>query len=140
MATITHAREAVIQTLYAMEMGNDKAVEQFDELLKEKKIKNQKAEFAKKLLKGVLENQQKIDEIIKDHLIDWSFERLDKIDKQILRIGIYEILYTDTPFQIVIDEAVKLAKNFSEEKAKSFINGILDRVAKENLKTSESEQ
>jgi N utilization substance protein B len=54
MATITHAREAVIQTLYALEMGNEKAVEQFDELLKEKKIKNQKAEFAKKLLNGLL--------------------------------------------------------------------------------------
>ncbi len=131
MATITHAREAVIQTLYALEQGNDKAKEQFDELLKEKKIKNKKADFAKNTLKGVLENINEIDNIIKKHLIDWDFERLDKIDKQILRLGIYEIKYTDTPFQIVIDEAIKLAKNFSEDKAKSFINGILDRVAKE---------
>ena len=131
MATITHAREAVVQTLYAKELGNDKAVEQFDELLKEKKIKNKKAEFAKDLLKGVLEHQEEIDKIIKDHLIDWSFDRLDKIDKQILRVGVYELKYTDTPFQIVIDEAVKIAKNFSEDKAKSFINGILDRIAKE---------
>ena len=78
----------------------------------------------------------KIDIIIKDHLIDWNFERLDKVDKQILRVGIYELLYTDTPYQIVIDEAVKLAKNFSEDKAKSFINGILDRIAKENEQTT----
>jgi len=134
MATITHAREAVIQTLYAQEMGNDKAIEQFEEILKDKKVKGAKAEFAKKLLKGILENIDKIDSIIKDHLIDWDFERLDKVDKQILRVGIYEILYTDTPYQIVIDEAVKIAKNFSEDKAKSFINGILDRVAKENNK------
>ena len=131
MATITHAREAVVQTLYALEQGNDKAIEQFDELLKEKKIKNKKAEFAKNLLKGVLEHKEEIDKIIQDHLIDWSFDRLDKIDKQILRVGVYELKYTDTPFQIVIDEAVKIAKNFSEDKAKSFINGILDRVAKE---------
>jgi len=131
MATITHAREAVVQTLYALEQGNDKAVDQFDELLKEKKIKNKKAEFAKNLLKGVLEHKEEIDKIIKEHLIDWDFDRLDKIDKQILRVGVYELKYTDTPFQIVIDEAVKLAKNFSEDKAKSFINGILDRVAKE---------
>ncbi len=133
MATITHAREAVIQTLYAQEMGNDKAVSQFEEILKDKKVKGSKAEFARKLLKGVLEHIDKIDEIIKDHLIDWSFDRLDKVDKQILRLGIYEILYTDTPYQIAIDEAIKIAKNFSEDKAKSFINGILDRVAKENL-------
>jgi len=56
---------------------------------------------------------------------------LDKVDKQILRLGVYELKYTDTPYQIVIDEAVKIAKNFSEDKAKSFINGILDRIAKE---------
>ena len=131
MATITHAREAVVQTLYALDQGNDQAIEQFDELLKEKKIRNKKAEFAKELLKGVLEHKDEIDKIIKEHLIDWDFERLDKIDKQILRLGVYELKYTDTPYQIVIDEAVKIAKNFSEDKAKSFINGILDRVAKE---------
>ena len=131
MATITHAREAVVQTLYALDQGNDQAIEQFDELLKEKKIRNKKAEFAKELLKGVLEHKDEIDKIIKEHLIDWDFERLDKIDKQILRLGVYELKYTDTPYQIVIDEAVKIAKNFSEDKAKSFINGILDRIAKE---------
>jgi N utilization substance protein B len=131
MATITHAREAVIQTLYALEQGNEDAVKQFDELLKDRKIKGSKAEFAKKLLNGVLEHKDEIDKIIKDHLIDWSFDRLDKVDKQILRLGVYELKYTDTPFQIVIDEAVKIAKNFSEDKAKSFINGILDKVAKE---------
>jgi len=131
MATITHAREAVIQTLYAKEMGNDKAIEQFDEILKEKKVKGPKAEFAKKLLNGVIDHLDEIDKIIKDHLIDWDFDRLDKVDKQILRLGVYEIKYTDTPFQIAIDEAIKIAKNFSEDKAKSFINGILDRVAKE---------
>ncbi len=131
MATITHAREAVVQTLYALEQGNDQAIEQFDELLKEKKIRNKKAEFAKELLKGVLKHKDEIDKIIKEHLIDWNFDRLDKIDKQILRLGVYELKYTDTPFQIIIDEAVKIAKNFSEDKAKSFINGILDRVAKE---------
>jgi len=134
MATITHAREAVIQTLYAHEMGNDKATEQFEEILKDKKVKGSKAEFARKLFTGVLQNLDKIDTIIKEHLIDWDFDRLDKVDKQILRVGIYELLYTDTPYQIVIDEAVKIAKNFSEDKAKSFINGILDRVAKENKK------
>jgi len=133
MATITHAREAVIQTLYALEQGNEKAIEQFDELLKERKIKNKKAEFAKNLLNGVLNHLDEIDKIIKDHLIDWDFNRLDKVDKQILRLGVYEIKYTDTPFQIAIDEAVKIAKNFSEDKAKSFINGILDRIAKEEI-------
>jgi N utilization substance protein B len=131
MATITHAREAVIQTLYAKEMGNDDAFNQFEEILKDKKVKGEKANFARKLLNGVIENLDKIDKVIKNHLIDWDFDRLDKVDKQILRLGVYELLFTNTPYQIVIDEAVKIAKNFSEDKSKSFINGILDRVAKE---------
>ncbi|NPA87172.1 transcription antitermination factor NusB [Caminibacter pacificus] len=131
MATITHAREAVVQTLYAKDQGNDNAYDQFEEILKDKKIKGPKADFARKLLNGVIEHLEEIDKTIKDHLIDWDFNRLDKVDKQILRVGTYELLYTDTPFQIVIDEAVKIAKNFSEDKAKSFINGILDKIAKE---------
>ncbi len=131
MATITHAREAVIQTLYALDAGNNQAIEQFEEILKDKKIKQKKAEFAKELLKGVIEHLDEIDEIIKNHLIDWDFDRLDKVDKQILRVAVYEIKFTDTPYQIVINEAIKIAKNFSEDKAKSFINGILDKIAKE---------
>ena len=131
MATITHAREAVIQTLYALDAGNDKAIEQFEEILKDKRIKQKKAEFARNLLKGVMKHLEEIDKIIKNHLIDWDFERLDKVDKQILRVAVYELKFTDTPYQIVIDEAVKIAKNFSEDKAKSFINGILDKIAKD---------
>lgn len=131
MATITHAREAVIQTLYALDAGNDKAIEQFEDILKDKKIKQQKAEFARNLLKGVIKNKDEIDDIIKNHLIDWDFDRLDKVDKQILRVGVYELKFTDTPYQIIINESVKIAKNFSEDKAKSFINGILDKIAKE---------
>ena len=131
MATITHAREAVIQTLYALDAGNDKAIEQFEDILKDKKIKQQKAEFARILLKGVIKNKDEIDDIIKNHLIDWDFDRLDKVDKQILRVGVYELKFTDTPYQIIINESVKIAKNFSEDKAKSFINGILDKIAKE---------
>ena len=134
MATITHSREAVIQTLYAKDMGNEKAIEQFDEILKDKKIKNKKAKFAKTLLDGVLKHLDKIDEIIKEHLVGWDFNRMYLIDKEILRVAIYEILYYNTPYKIAIDEAVKLSKNFSEDKAKSYINGILDKVVKEYLK------
>ena len=130
MATITHAREAVIQALYAMDAGNEKAISQIDEILKDKKVKNQKAEFAKRLLEGVVKHLDEIDEIIKKNLRDWTIDRLDMVDRQILRLATYEMKYTDTPFQIVIDEAVKIAKNFSEEKSKSFINGVLDTIHK----------
>ncbi len=131
MATITHAREAVVQALYAMDAGNEKAKNQFDEILNDKKVKNQKAAFAKNLLKGVLEHLDEIDEIIKRNLRDWTLDRIDMVDRQILRMATYELKYTDTPFQIVINEAVNIAKKFSEEKAKSFINGVLDTIHKD---------
>ena len=131
MATRTQARTAVVQNLYAMDLGNDNVIAQFEEYLNERKIKGEKAQFAKELFLGTIKNLEQIDNIIKSHLVDWSFDRLDKVDKAILRLGVYEILYTDTPFQIVINEAIEIAKNLSENNSKKFINGILDKVAKE---------
>jgi len=131
MATRTQARTAVVQMLYALDLGNDMST-QAKEYLDERKIKGQKAEFALNLLNGVLENLDKIDEAINKHLSkDWEFDRLDNVDKAILRLGVYEILFTDLPYQIAINESVEIAKLLSSENSTKFINGILDRIAKD---------
>jgi N utilization substance protein B len=131
MATRTQARTAVVQMLYALDLGNDMST-QAREYLEERKIKGQKAEFAINLLNGVLENIEKIDEAIKSHLSkDWEFDRLDNVDKAILRLGVYEILFTDLPYQVAINESVEIAKLLSSENSTRFINGILDRIAKD---------
>jgi len=132
MATRTQARTAVVQMLYALDLGNQDMLKQAQEYLAERKIKGQKAEFALNLFKGVLEHLEEIDETIKNHLSkDWEFDRLDNVDKAILRLGVYEILFTDLAYQVVINEAVEIAKLLSTANSTRFINGILDRIAKE---------
>jgi len=131
MATRTQARTAVVQMLYAMDLGND-MTNQAKEYLEERKIKGQKAEFALELLNGVLKNLDAIDVAIKEHLSkDWEFDRLDNVDKAILRLGVYEILFTDLPYQVAINEAVEIAKLLSASNSTRFINGVLDRIAKD---------
>jgi len=134
MATRTQARTAVVQSLYAIDLGNEDTIKQFDAYLMERKIRGNKADFARELFNGVLENLDKIDEAIKTHLVDWDFDRLDNVDKAILRLGIYEELFTNLPFQVVINECVEIAKLLGEEKSKKFINGVLDKIAKEKEK------
>ena len=105
---------------------------QSSDYLDGRKIKGAKAEFAQQLFQGVLNNLETIDETIKKHLSKgWEFSRVDNVDKQILRLGVYEILFTPLAYQVVINESIEIAKLLSSENSTKFINGILDRVAKE---------
>ena len=79
---------------------------------------------------GVLKNKTKIDEMANTYLKDWSIDRLGKTDGAILRMGIYEMLYTDTPDVVCINEAILLAKEYSDEKVKNMINAVLDGIMK----------
>jgi len=80
---------------------------------------------------GVIERKKILDELSNKYLKDWSIDRLGKTDQAILRIGIYELLYTDTPDIVCINEAVELAKEYSDEKVKNMINAVLDNVMKD---------
>jgi N utilization substance protein B len=118
----------VVQTLYAQEQGNDKALEQFESHLEERKIKGRKGDFARRLLRGVQKYLPEIDKLLKENLVGWDLERLDKVDKQILRLALYEIFYENQPYRIAISEAIKIAKLYSEEKSRQFINGVLHQI------------
>jgi len=132
MATRTQARTAVVQMLYALDLGNEDMEKQAQEYLEERKIKGGKAEFSMSLFSGVLENLEKIDELIVNHLSkEWEFDRLDNVDKAILRLGIYEIIFTDLAYQVVINESIEIAKLLSTSNSTRFINGMLDKIAKE---------
>lgn len=84
--------------------------------------------FIDKLVNGVLSNIKEINEIANKYLEDWNISRLGFTDQAILRIAIYEIMWTDTPGVTCIDEAVELAKEYSDEKVCKMINGVLDKV------------
>lgn len=84
--------------------------------------------FVSSLVSGVISNREEIDNLANRYLADWDISRLGFTDQAILRIGIYEIMWTDTPDVTCIDEAVELSKEYSDEKVCKMINGVLDKV------------
>lgn len=90
-------------------------------------------EFVKDMVYGVITYKDKIDELANKYLNKWTIDRLGNTDQAILRMSIYELLYTDTPNIVVINEAVELAKLYSDDKVKNMINGVLDKIYHEEL-------
>ena len=90
-------------------------------------------EFVKEIVYGVVTYKDKLISIANTYLNVWTINRLGNTDQAIIRMGIYELLYTDTPNVVVINEAVELAKLYSDDKVKDMINGILDKIYHEEL-------
>ena len=88
-------------------------------------------EFALDLLRGVTGDIQSIDELITRHAAHWRLERMPAVDRNVLRLAVYEMLRTETPAPIVIDEAIELARRFAGEESVQFVNGVLDAVKRE---------
>jgi N utilization substance protein B len=127
MATRTQARESVIGLLYAYDLGNEEIAKFSDMILEERKIRNKQKQFALNLFNGVINNLKIIDKELLSHLTK-EINKVSFVDKAILRLGIYEILFTQTDKPVIINEAVELAKRLSGEKSPAFINGLLDKI------------
>lgn len=141
MATRTQAREAVIGMLYAYDLGNKDILDIARSMFEEKKIKNKQQDFAFLLLQGAITNLQSIDEAIIPYLKEWDFSRLGGMEKAMLRLGAYEILYTDTDSPVVINEAIELGKMYGgEDNTPRFLNGVLDALSKAHRQTSKEAQ
>ena len=96
-----------------------------------KEVVEVESEFVNELVFGIEEKVSELDEIANKYLKDWTIDRLGKTDSSILRMGLYELLYTDTPDIVCINEAVELAKEYSDDKVKNMINAVLDSVMKD---------
>ena len=131
MATRHQARTAVVGLLYAYDLGNDNIGKFSDEILEEGKIRNKQKEFSDTLFQGTIENLEMLDAKINEHLTDWDYDGIGKVEKAIMRLGAYEILVAKTDKAIIINEAVELAKSLADEKSPQFINGVLDALDKE---------
>jgi N utilization substance protein B len=92
--------------------------------------------FAKELVTGVCRSRRDLDARLAVHSENWRIDRMAAVDRNVLRIGAYEILHTDTPAAIAIDEAVELARRFASDRSPGFVNGILDSVARERREDS----
>ena len=125
--TRTEAREKIMIILYQIDfyIKNDIPFD-LEEVFKENlEIDNK---FVKDIVNGVLDNIDSIDKIISKYLENWDLDRLGKTDKAILRLASYEMMYYDTPKVVVINEAVELAKKYSDDKIVKLINAVLDKI------------
>ena len=123
----TEAREKIMVILYQIDFYVKEGMSyDIDEVIKENlEIDNK---FVKDVVYGVIKNIENIDKIITKYLDNWDLDRLGKTDKAILRLGTYEMLYYDTPKVVVINEAVELAKKYSDDKIVKLINAVLDKI------------
>ena len=125
--TRTEAREKIMVILYQIDFYKKENIEyNLEDVFHENLEMDNK--YVKDIVNGVLENQDKIDETISKYLENWDLDRLGKTDRAILRLSTYEMIYYDTPKVVVINEAVELAKKYSDDKVVKLINAVLDKV------------
>ena len=131
MKNRSELREIAMKVLYQIDILDEvKEPYDIDTLIKEQlEIEN---EFVNELVSGVIKEKKKIKKLANSHLNGWTIDRLSKVDKAILSIGIYELMYTDTPSIVSINEAVELSKQYSDEKVTKMINACLDKIYHEN--------
>lgn len=126
-------REYTFKLLYSNEIQKDMDEEQIDIFLTENNIEGEElVKYVKEIFEGTKKYTQEINELISQNLKEnWTIERISKIDIAILKLAIYELIYSKVPYKVVINEAVELAKKYGEDSSKSFVNGILASIVKE---------
>jgi N utilization substance protein B len=131
MGTRRRARELALQLLYQFELTEASPEEMqsgFDEW---RNASDNVREFADNLLRGTLDRLAEIDEELGNQTTHWRLERLAAVDRNILRLAIFELIFeTDTPHAVVIDEAIEIAKKFGSKDSGRFVNGVLDGFVK----------
>ena len=128
----TEIREQVFRLVYSTEIQKIMDDEQKDIFIEENGIDNEEEiEYINAIFNGVKDNSENIEKYISENLKEkWTINRISKIDLAILRVAIYELIYSKLPYKVVINEAVELAKKYGDDSSKSFINGILASIVK----------
>lgn len=125
------AREHALKILYMSDMRGEISEDLIDEYWLINKDAEDVKEFTGIIVKGVFENRKIIDEKISVAILNWDFDRLSFVDRNILRIGTYELIFTDIPSAVTINEAIEIAKKFGTEDSPKFVNGVLHRIKEE---------
>ncbi|MBW3113566.1 MULTISPECIES: transcription antitermination factor NusB [Bacillaceae] len=121
------AREKALQALFQIDMSGIEPEVALTNVLEEEEKMDA---YLQQIVLGFIENQERIDGLIRENLEKWSFDRLAKVDRNILRLGVYELLFVeDVPNKVVINEAVEIAKIFGDDQSSKFINGVLSKVS-----------
>jgi N utilization substance protein B len=128
MARRSRAREVALQILYQDDMNPQHNPADDQQFVESRLQAPELVEFASSLISGVRRNRQELDTLLTDTADHWSLARMAATDRNVLRLGAYEILYSETPGRVAINEAVELAKRFGTRQSAQFVNGILDRL------------
>jgi N utilization substance protein B len=132
MSRRRRAREVVLQCLYADDLNPARNLADADRFLAQRLNYNEPLVlFARGLLGGVRRNRAELDATLAARAENWTLSRMAVTDRNILRLGAFEILYTETPGRVAINEAVELAKRYGARQSSQFVNGILDRLLKD---------
>ncbi len=111
----------------------DKIAEARNDYTRQKKRIDEAFRYAQALVQGTVDNLGQVDDLIRSQADNWRLERMPAVDRNILRLAVYEMLYqTDTPKLVVVDEAIELAKKFGSEQSGRFVNGLLDGLLKQH--------
>lgn len=129
----TETREMLFKALYEIEIQKDVSEEHIDLFLENNEITDNEAiSYIKKAIKEITERKDELEELISKNLKkDWTLDRISKTNIALLKLAIYEIKYAEVPFKVAINEAVDLAKKYSEETSSAFINGVLASIVAE---------
>lgn len=127
MKNRSELREVIMKVIYQTYiLGKTNLEFETESLIKEQlELEN---DYVNECVKGIISNQEKIDELANKYMKDWTVDRLNKVDRAILSLGIYELKYTDIPSVVAINEAIELSKKYSEEAVTKMINGVLDNI------------
>lgn len=120
------AREKALQALFQIDISEADPKEAIHHVLEEERGDD----YLSTLVSGVVEHKGEIDEMIKEHLEKWTIERIAPVDRNLLRLAVYELVYMkeEVPANVVIDEAIEIAKVFGDEHASRFVNGVLSKI------------
>ena len=134
------ARAAALQMLYQCEIGragaNESIVTYWAAENADAELGEPLREFANRLVRGTLDRREEIDGMLTAHAENWRVERMNVIDRLVLRLAVFEMLAeSETPSKVIINEAIELARSFSGDAAVGFVNGVLDAVRKELRRT-----
>lgn len=132
----SRSRQAALQVLYAMDLsersrlGGPADIDAVFEAIAENfELPEGAREFAAELVRGITLHRSELDALLSEHATNWRLSRMAAVDRNTLRIGAYELSYSDTPARIVLDEAIELARRFGSDPSPAFVNGILDAVS-----------
>lgn len=125
-------REIAFTLIYSSEIQKEMNEEQLNYFIEENNLENkEEIDYIVSIFNGVKQNNEQITELISQNLKEkWTTNRISKINLSILKVAIYELLYSKVPYKVVINEAVELAKNYGDDSSKSFVNGILASIVK----------